>query len=326
MMLQRYLLPAVLAPAMLFSTLALAVPLGVRDDGSDVDGKFRGADEVDGFLRFGDAADERVVLNYAYAIAEPRIDGAARAGEKPVPFTIDQTRIIVFLTDYPIPQEARGNIAKIHALANAREFVGLELSFDSARRKPTWTGRLLLGLDSANQVFRPRSGQRNFQLEDFSHRGNEISGQILVDRSLPLFDQYGQRTSEKFTFSVEFDLLVDLSPLPTNTLERRDAQNTPQAEILVSAIEALKRRDGDKFREMTAENSEIRNLLESPDSSDYAVSLLNYLPPTPDKLRSSISKIVFFGDRANLVMQNPAGGFREFIFERQDGKWKLSQG
>ena len=256
MMLQRYLLPALLAPAMLFSTLALAVPLGVRDNGSDVDGEFASGDEVDGFLRFGDAADERVVLNYAYAIAEPRIDGAVRVGEKPVPFTVDQTRVIVFLTDYPIPEEARGDIAKIHALANAREFVGLERPrFISARRKPTWTGRLLLGLDAANQVFRPRSGQNNFQVEDFRYRGNEISGEILVDRGLPLFDQNGLRTSEKFTFSVEFELLVDQPPLPTNTLERRDAQNTPQAEIFLSAIDALKHSDTAKFREMTATNS-----------------------------------------------------------------------
>jgi hypothetical protein len=326
MMLQRYLLPALLAPAMLFSTLALAVPLGVRDDGSDVDGEFNGGDEVDGFLRFGDTADERVVLNYAYAIEEPRIDGAVRTGEKPVPFTVDQTRVIVFLTDKPIPDAARGDIAKIHSLANAREFVGLELSFDSARRRPTWTGRLMLGLDAANQVFRPRSGQRNFQLEDFRYRGNEISGEILVRRGLPLFDQYGLRTNEKFTFSVEFDLLVDQSPLPTNTLEKRDAQNTPQAEILLSAIDALKHNDTAKFQEMTATNSEIRDLMQSPDSERYAVALLNYLPTTPDKIRSSISKIVFYGDRAALVMQHPAGGLREFIFERENGQWKLSQG
>ena len=323
MMLQRYLLPALLAPAMLISSLALAAPLGLRDDGSDVDGKFRGGDDVDGFLRVG---DERFVLNYAYAIEERRIDGAVRTGERPVPFTVDQTRVIVFLTDYPIPEEARGDIAKIHALANAREFVGLELSFDSARRKPTWTGRLLLGLDAANQVFRPRSGQKNFQLEDFRYRGNEISGEILVNRGLPLLDQNGFRTREKFTFSVEFDLIVDQASLPTNTLERVDAQNTPQAEILLSAIDALQHNDTDKFREMTAENSEIRDLIQSPSSAAYAVALLNYLPPTPDKLRSSISKIVYFGDRAALVMQQPAGGLREFIFEKENGQWKLSQG
>lgn len=326
MMLQRFLLPALLAPAMLFSTLALAEPLGVRDDGSDVDGEFAGGDEVDGFLRFGDAADERVVLNYAYAIAEPRIDGAVRTGEKPVPFTVDQSRVIVFLTDYPIPEEARGDIAKIHELANAREFVGLELSFDSARRKPTWTGRLLLGLNAANQVFRPRSGQKNFQLEDFSYRGNEISGEILVDRGLPLFDQNGIRTSEKFTFSVEFDLLIDQPQLPTNTLELREAQNTPQAEILLSAIDALKYKDIAKFREMTATNSEIRDLIQSPNGERYAVALLDYLPPTPAKLRSSINKIVYFGNRAALVFRHPAGGLREFIFEKEDGQWKLSQG
>jgi hypothetical protein len=324
MMLQRFLLPALLAPAMLFSTFALAVPLGVRDDGSDVDGNFKGGDEVDGFLRFGDAADERVVLNYAYAIAEPRIDGAVRTGEKPVPFTVDQTRVVVFLTDYPIPEEARGDIAKIHELANAREFVGLELSFDSARRKPTWTGRLLLGLDAANQVFRPRSGQKNFQLEDFRYRSNEISAKLPPLAAL--FDQNGFRTGEKFTFSVEFDLLLDQASLPTNTLELREAQNTPQAEILLSAIDALKHNDTAKFREMTATNSEIRDLIQSPDGERYAVALLNYLPPTEGKLRSSISKIVYFGDRATLVMQHPAGGLREFIFEKEDGQWKLSQG
>ncbi len=326
MMLQRYLLPALLAPAMLFSTFALAVPLGLRDNGSDVDGEFAGGDEVDGFLRFGDAADERLVLNYAYAIEERRIDGAVRTGEKPVPFTTDQTRVIVFLTDYPIPAEARGNIAKIHALANARAFQGLELSFDSARRKPTWTGRLLLGLDAVNQVFRPRSGQKNFQLEDFRYRGNEISGEILVNRGLPLFDQNGFRTGEKFTFSVEFDLLVDQASLPTNTLERSEAQNTPQAEILLSAIDALKHNDFDKFRELTAANSEIRYLVQSRNDAAYAAALVNYLPPTEGKLRSSISKIVFYGDRAALLMQHPAGGLREFIFEKEEGQWKLSQG
>ena len=326
MMLQRYLLPALLAPAMLFSTFALAVPLGLRDNGSDVDGEFAGGDEVDGFLRAGDAKDERLVLNYAYAIEEPRIDGAVRTGERTVPFTIDETRVIVFLTDYPIPEEARGDIAKIHELANAREFQGLELSFDSARRKPTWTGRLLLGLDAANQVFRPRSGQKNFQLEDFRYRGNEISGEILVNRGLPLFDQNGFRTGDKFTFSVEFDLLVDQASLPTNTLERAEAQNTPQAEILLSAIDALKHNDFDRFRGLTAANSEIRYLVQSPNDAAYAAALINYLPPTEDKLRASISKIVFYGDRAALVMQHPAGGLREFIFEKEDGQWKLSQG
>ena len=326
MMLQRYLLPALLAPAMLFSTLALAVPLGVRDNGSDVDGEFAGGDEVDGFLRFGDAGDERVVLNYAYAIEEPRIDGAVRTGERPVPFTVDQTRVIVFLTDYPIPEEARGDIAKIHALANAREFVGLELSFNSARRKPTWTGRLLLGLDAANQVFRPRSGQRQFPARGFQVSRQRDQRRNPGCRGLPLFDQNGLRTSEKFTFSVEFDLLVDQPPLPTNTLERRDAQNTPQAEILLSAIDALKHNDTAKFREMTATNSEIRDLMQSPNGERYAVALLNYLPPTLDKIRSSISKIVYFGDRAALVMQHPAGGLREFIFEKERGSVEAQPG
>ncbi|MFM9841547.1 MAG: hypothetical protein ACKVOI_01125 [Dongiaceae bacterium] len=323
MLLQRYLLPALLAPAMLLSAFALAAPAGLRDDGSDVDGEFKGGDEVDGFLRAG---DDRLVLDYAYAIEERRIDGAVRTGERPVPFTTDQTRVVVFLTDRPIPEEARGDIAKIHELANARKFQGLEVSFDSAGRKPTWTGRLLLGLDAANQVFRPRSGQKNFQLEDFRYRGNEIRGQILVGRGLPLFDRNGLRTGEKFTFSVEFDLIVDQASSPTNTLERSEAQNTPQAEILLSAIDALKRNDLDKFRGLTAANSEIRYLVQSPNDAAYAAALINYLPPTEDKLRSSISKIVFYGDRAALVMQHPAGGLREFIFEKEDGQWKLSQG
>lgn len=323
MMLQRYLLPALLAPAMLLSTFALAAPLGVRDDGSDVDGEFSGGDEVDGFLRAG---DERLVLNYAYAIKERRVDGAVRTGERPVPFTVDDARVVVFLTDYPIPDEARGDIAMIHALANAREFQGLELTFDSASRKPVWTGRLLLGDGAVNQVFRPRSGEKNFQLEDFRYRGEEISGEILVNRGLPLFDQNGLRTGEKFTFSVEFDLLVDQASLPTNTLERGEAQNTPQAEILLSAIDALKHNDLDKFRGLTAANSEIRYLVQSPNAAAYAAALINYLPPTEDKLRSSISKIVFYGDRAALVMQHPAGGLREFVFEKEDGQWKLSQG
>jgi hypothetical protein len=323
MMLQRYLLPALLAPAMLFTTLALAVPLGVRDDGSDVDGEFEGGDLVDGFLRVG---RERFVLNYAYAIEERRIDGAVRAGERPVPFTVDQTRVIVFLTDVPIPDSALGDIAKIHELANARQFVGLELTFDGARRKTTWTGRLLLGLDAANQVFRLRTGGRNFQLEEFRYRGNEVSGEILVDRGYPLFDHNGVRTSDKFTFSVEFDLLVDQAPLPINTLERAEAQNTPQAEILLSAIDALQNNEIEKFKGLTASNSEINFLLQGPNKVDYAASLLNYMPITAGKLRSSISKIVYFGDRASLIMQHPAGGLREFNFEKESGHWKLTQG
>ena len=317
MMLQRYLLPALLAPAMLLSTFALAEPFGIRDDGSDVDGEFAAGDEVDGFL---DTGNELLVLNYGYAIAEPRIDGAVRAGERPIPFTIDQTRVIVFLTDYPIPDEALGDIAKIHALANAREFQGLELSFDSSRRKPVWTGRLLMGLDAANQVFRPRSGQKNFQLEKYRNRGNEISGEILIGRGLPLFDLNGMRTGKKFIFSVEFDLAIDQSPLPTNTLERREAQNTPQAEILLSAIEALKYNQFDKFRGLTATNSEIQYLLQGPQDSAYSTALLNYLPTTVDKLRTSISKIVFYGDRAALVMQHPGGGLEcvpERVLERE---------
>jgi hypothetical protein len=322
MMLQRYLLPALLAPAMLLSTFALAVPLGLRDNGSDVDGEFAGGDEVDGFLRFGDAADERLVLNYAYAIEERRIDGAVRTGERPVPFTVDETRVIVFLTDYPIPEEARGDIAKIHELANAREFQGLELSFDSARRKPTWTGRLLLGPDAANQVFRRAAGKR-FQLEDFRYRGNEISGEILVNRGLPLFDRMASA-------------LARSSPSRWNSICRSIGRRSPPIRWS-AATPRLRRRRRFPVRDRRPQAQRLRQDSGSdgceqrdpvpgaePQQRRYTVALLNYLPPTEDKLRSSISKIVFYGDRAALVMQHPPAA-SEFIFEKEEGQWKLSQ-
>jgi hypothetical protein len=114
--------------------------------------------------------------------------------------------------------------------------------------------------------------------------------------------------------------------LPINTLERAEAQNTPQAEILLSAIDALQNNEIEKFKGLTASNSEINFLLQGPNKVDYAASLLNYMPITAGKLRSSISKIVYFGDRASLIMQHPAGGLREFNFEKESGHWKLTQG
>jgi len=323
MMLQRYLLPALLAPAMLLATVALAAPLGLRDDGSDVDGEFKGGDQVDGFLRVG---RDRFVLNYAYAIEEQRIDGAVRAGERSVPFTVEQSRVVVFLTDLPIPDEALGDIARIHEAVRAFDLRGVELVFDNARRKTTWTGRLLLGQDDANQVFRLRSGGRKFQLEDFDRDGGGISGAILIDRGTPLFDRNGVRTNEKFMFTVEFDLPVDSAPLPTNVIEDTMARATPQAEILLTVIDAIKKNDVEKFRELSGDGSEINFLVQGPNKDAYQAALLNDLPVTEGKLRSSISKIVFFGDRAALVARSTGGILREFTFEREDGQWKLTQG
>src|SRR5262245_26055739 len=153
MSLHRYLLPALLASNLFACAAAMAVenhplggPFGLRDDGRDVDGQLDGGDAVDGFLSSG---EERFVLDYAYAIAEPRFGGAQRADEQESGIVRDSKgRFVVYLTDKAIPAEALGDIAKIQELVNRGELHGLELTFNSVEAvesHPRWTGRMLLG-------------------------------------------------------------------------------------------------------------------------------------------------------------------------------------
>jgi len=328
MTLHRFLLPALLAPSLLFlSTIAFAMSElgdGLRDDGRDVDGELEGTNSVDGFLTVG---DDRFVLNYVYAIDELRFNRAARSDENAaaLPSGTDP-RVVIYLTDKPIPDEMRGDIAKIQELGNSGEIHGLELTIDPGLKKPRWTGRLLLGKEESNQVFKTRRGNRNFQLEDFERLGNEISAGIFLNRAFPRFDSDGERTGEKATFAVEFEVLVDKASSPTNTLEERKAWETPQAEILISAVDALRENDVDRFKSLAAANSEVAFLAQGPDKERFRSDLLNNLPQNPEKLRESIDEIIFFGDRAFLLAKIRNGTIREFIFLRELGQWKLSQG
>jgi hypothetical protein len=349
MMLHRFLLPALLAPSLMILPMAShaqddmtaggdkpgfvfidpsitddEMGNGLRDDGRDVDGELVG-DGVDGFLVVGrGTTEDRFILNYAYAINEVQLGNAQRAEEQAKPSLEKGPRVVVYLTDKPIPTEARGDIAKIQELANRSEIHGLELVLDPGPKKPRWAGRLLLGGDDANQVFRTRRGERNFQLEGFERVGNRISGSIFIGRAFPQFDLEGEKTGEKASFKVEFRVVVDKAPSPTNTLERTKAWKTPQAEALLLAVQALYDRDVDRFKQFAAFNSEIAFQVQGPGADQYQRDFLNKLPRNPEKLRESIDKILIFGDRAILLTTTGRG--REFIFLREFGQWKLSQG
>jgi hypothetical protein len=354
MMLPRFLLAALLAPILLISANAVAadsattgtddksrgvifIPRfstnpsqtdGRRDDGRDVDGDLRG-NGVDGFLSVGRGTNQtRMVLDYVYAIREPQLGSARRADERTTLVRVSGSRVVLYLTDAPIPEEALGDVARIQALASSGAIRGLELVFDPAlkRKKPIWTGRILLGGGNANQVFRTRLGGRNFQLKNFDITGRQLEGSIFIGRAFPQFDSKGERTGDKASFKVEFRAQIDDAPRPTNTLDQRRAGNTPQAEVLLSAVQALRERNIDKFKSLTASNSELAFRVEGPGKDAFRRDLLRSLPQNPEALRRTIDRIVFFGDRAFMVTKTGSGGGREFIFIREDGQWKLSQG
>lgn len=349
MMLHRFLLAALLASGVILPQSATADSASGSDDEFIVDDKYAdddvpiatdepavddaltsADDDVDGRLSIG---DYRFLLRYGYAIYEQRLDGALQAGEQSITSLEDSDpRVVIFLTDEPIPDSARGDIAKIHRLVNSGAFHGLEIVVDPTQHKPRWTGRLLLGGDQSNQVFRLRRGSmnknnNNFQLEDFERNGDEISGRIFVNRSFPRFNSDGQETTEKFSFKVEFEeLIADAAPKATNVLSGAKARKTPQAEILVSAIDALREDDTARFQAVAASNSEIAFLVRGPNRDAYLNDLLNDLPTTAESLRESINRIVFFGDRAVMLTDSASGLTREFIFQKESGQWKLAQG
>jgi len=347
MMLHRFLLAALWAPSLIFSASAA----GDSSDSDDVpvfddvtvfddvpvstvepaigEALTSSDDDVKGRLSIG---DYRFLLRYGYAIDEQRFDGALQADElTKVSVQDSEPRVVIFLTDEPIPDSARGDIAKIHRLVNSGAFHGLEIVVDPAKGKPRWRGRLLLGGDQSNQVFRLRNrggnkNNNNFQLEDFERNGDEVSGRLLVNRSFPRFNSDGQETTEKFSFKVKFELIADAAPKATNVLSGAQARKTPQAEILLSAIDALREDDSERFKAVAAGNSEIAFLVQGPNKDAYLNDLLNDLPPTAEGLRESIKRIVFFGDRAFMLTDSASGLPREFIFQKESGQWKLSQG
>jgi hypothetical protein len=332
MSLHRYLLPALVASSLLMSTAALADtlnnpsggPFGRRDDGRDIDGRLPEGDAVDGFLSTGEG---RFVLDYAYAISEPSFNRALRADEQaPGISRAAKSRFVVFLTDKVIPPEARGDIGKIEELVNRGELHGLELSFDSVQEHPRWAGRLLLGDDGLNQVFRDRHGGRNVQIRDFERVGRRVSGTIFIRRDIPRRDFDGDRIGKSAGFAVEFNVAVNEAPAPTNTFDGRIAWKTPQADALVLAMAALRDRDVERFKQLAATNSEVAARIEGPDADRFRRDLLSHLPPNPQELRQSIKKIVIFGDRAFLLTKTGSGGGREFILLREAGGWKLAQG
>src|SRR5262245_36921279 len=331
MSLHRYLLPALLASNLFACTAALAVesdplggPPGRRDDGRDVDGLLSGGDAVDGFLSTG---EDRFVLDHAYALGEPRFNGAQRSDEQASGVVRNNKgRIVVFLTDKEIPDKALGDIAKIYELVSQGRLHGLELTFNSVQRHPLWTARLLLGDDDLNQVVRDRRGGLNVQLRDFERDGNSVSGTIFIRRDIPRRDFDGDRIHENAAFEAEFDVAVDESVAPTNTLNGRTAWKTPQADALILAVQALRERDVDRFKQLAATNSEVAARIEGPDGDRFRRDLLQHLPTNPERLRQSIQKIVIFGDRAFLLTKTGSGGGREFILLRESGAWKLAQG
>jgi hypothetical protein len=349
MMLHRFLLAALLASGLILPQSAVGDSASGSEDEFVVDDKYveddaavateqravtdaltSVADDVEGRLSIG---DYRFFLRYGYAIEEQRLAGALQAGELANSSVQgSDPRVVIFLTDEPIPDSARGSIAKIHRLVNNGAFHGLEITVDPALGKPRWTGRLLLGGDQSNQVFRLRQrasnkNNNNFQLEDFERDGDVVSGRLFVNRSFPRFNIDGQETTEKFSFKVKFeDLIADPAPKATNVLSGAKARKTPQAEILVSAIDALREGDSGRFQAVAATNSEIAFLVRGPNRDAYLNDLLNDLPTTAEGLRESISRIVFFGDRAIMLTDSASGLPREFIFQKESGQWKLSQG
>src|SRR5262245_29716976 len=315
MSLHRYLLPALLAPSLLLSTAAIA---------TDNDLWLKGGDGVVGFL---DSNDEHFDLEHAYAISDPRFRSAVRSDEQSEGNTRDsKTRLVVFLTEEPIPHAARGDIAKIHALVNRGELHGLELTFNSVARHPRWTGRLLLGGDNLNQVFRDRHGGTNVQLRNFETDGARVSGSIFLRNDIKRRDFDGDLTGDRAGFNATFGVEVDRGPAPTNTLNGRTAWKTPQADALVLAISALRKKDIDRFKQFVATNSEIASRVDEPNAEEFRDDMLKHLPTNPGQLRQSISKIVIYGDRAFLLTKAGGGGGREFILLRESGQWKLAQG
>ena len=316
----RYLLPALLAPSLLLSVAAMA---GYRDDGRDVDGSLPGGDAVDGFINTG---EERFALNYAYAISEPRLNGALRADEQTSSERDSKSRFVIFLTDEAIPSEARGNIARIEELANQGYLHGLELTFNSVEDHPRWAGRLLLGDGDSNQVFRDRHGGTNVQIRSFEDEGGRVSGTIFIRRDIPRRDLDGDEIGLNAAFEAEFDVAINDAPSATNTFDGSKAWKTPQAETLILAMDALREKDIDRFKQFAATNSEIVSRIVGPDADKVRRELLRHLPQNPQDLRESIRKIVIFGDRAFVVTKTGSGGGREFILLRESGQWKLAQG
>jgi hypothetical protein len=284
------------------------------------------AEEVIGFLRVAGAQFD---LRHGYAVEEVDLGDAIRADERDEVLGRDRGEqpVIMFLTNEPIPDDARGDLARIQELVARGDIRGLEVQVDPLTRNVRWTGRLLVGGELTNQVFRRRQDRGgDFDLIGFSKTGGNLRGALRSAGEFGLLDGNGEVSGDSFSFAVEFDLEAEPAPEETNRVSGDDAANTPQTEILLSAMTALRENDIAAFKQLAASNSEIAFLADGPDEDAYRESLLEGLPGDAEDLRDAVEEIVFYGDRAVLTTGGMGGEARAFIFIREAGQWKLAQG